>query len=282
MSKTKKILIFLIFSASCWLLIAGWGFLNGRQGSSVDPVYNNVFNVVDLDTSFTYRYDGEADVLSGTLNGVILASPDSSSTLTARTMSALSSSVSSKLVLVVSFAEDLDHDVVTSWFDWQTPFGIVQVSGAAITHLQEQGVVADSSGVKKAEDIADIMPYFSYYFPDKRVVPLVFDSSVGIDYVSDLMGRVAQYGDGYFVMWLTPEQTGETPLFSNEPSALAAAFNDAAYTDLSGVLRPLESASLIGMKQILQYDGNAVLSVMTNDTPSVLTFDRIAVFYGKE
>ncbi|MBQ5794436.1 MAG: hypothetical protein IIW14_00410, partial [Kiritimatiellae bacterium] len=46
-----------------WLAVAGWGFFNGRQGSSVDPIYNNVINATEMDASYTYIYDGEADAL---------------------------------------------------------------------------------------------------------------------------------------------------------------------------------------------------------------------------
>lgn len=282
MSKTKKIVIFLAFAAACWLIVAGWGFINGRQGSSVDPVYNNVFNVTDMDSSFVYAHEGEEDPLPGTVYGAILPAPDSNSSMTARAMAALSNAAASKLVLVVSFAEDLKHEVVTSWFDWQTPFGIVQVNGAAINHLQEQGAVTDSSSVKKSDDIVDIMPYFSYYFADKRVVPLVFDSSVGIDYVADFMDRISWYGDGYFVLFLAPDQKSDVTLFSSDPAALAAAFDDAEYSDLGGIFSASESAALIGMKRVLQYDGNHVLSVMTDGAAGTLTFDSIAVFYGKE
>lgn len=282
MSNTKKILIFLTFSALCWLILAGWGFFHGRQGSSVDPVYNNVYNVMDLDSSFVYTYEGTDTDLSGTLRGIIMPSPDSNSAMTSRCMSILSGDVPSKLVLVVSFAEGIDHKVVTSWFDWQTPFGIVQVNGAAITHLQELGAVTDSKSVAKADDIADIMPYFAYYFPDKRVVPLVFDSSVGMDYVIDFMDGISQYGDGYFVLYLAPENTENTALFSNDPNVLASVFNEAEQTDLSGMLNAVESLELMSMKKVLQYDGNSVLAVVTDESASSLTFDHVAVFYGKE
>lgn len=282
MSNTKKIMIFLAFSALCWLLIAGWGFIGGRQGSSVDPIYNDIFNVVDLDASFVYEYHDEVEELPGTVRGVILPAPSSDSVMTARTMASLSKKVDSKLVMVVSFAENLDYDVVSSWYDWQTPFGIVQVNGAAISHLLEQGTVTDSKSVKKATDIADFMPYFSYYFPDKRVVPVVFDSSVGIEYVKDYLTRVSWYSDGYFAVFLTPKQPLENGLFSSDPSALASAFQDGEYADLGGMLAPVEMAELNGIKRLLQYDGNTVLKVMTNEAATDVNFDEISVIYGKE
>ena len=282
MSNTKKIMIFLTFSAVCWLLIAGWGFLGGRQGSSVDPIYNDIINAMDLDSAYIYDYDGETDGLSGTVHGVILPAPSSDSAMTARTMAALSKKVDSKLVMVVSFEENIDHDVVTAWYDWQTPFGIVQVNGAAISHLLEQGTVTDGESVKKATDLSDFMPYFSYYFPDKRVVPVVFDSSVGIEYVKDFLTRVSWYNDGYFAVFLTPEQTMDNELFSADPSVLASVFQDTEYSDLGGMLAPWEMAEINGIKRLLQYDGNTVLKVMTDGSGNSVYFDEISVIYGKE
>lgn len=282
MSNTKKIVIFLSFSAFCWLLIAGWGFIGGRQGSSVDPVYNDVFNTVDLDASYVYEYGTAIDALPGTVHGVILPSPNSNSSMTARTMAALSQKVDSKLVLVVSFVDDLDYDAISSWYDWQTPFGIVQVNGAAISHLYEQGVVSDGKGMKKATDIADFMPYFSYYFPDKRVVPLVFDSSAGIDYVKDVLTHVSWYNDGYFAVFLTPKQPQDQSLFASDPAVLAGTFQNAEYTDLGGMLAPVEVSELRGIKRLLQYQGNTVLSVLTDESAVTVNFDEISVIYGKE
>lgn len=282
MSKTKKILIFLSFSALCWLIVAGWGFFNGRQGSSVNPVYNDVINTVSLDASFVYEAEGEAEALSGTAYGAILPSPSANSVMTARAMAILAEAAESKLILVVSFADALPHEAVTSWLDWQTPFGIIQVDGAAINHLLEQGAVADSGSVKKSGDILDFMPYFSRYFTDKRVVPLVFDSSVGTDYVADFMTRVSQYGDGYFVIFLTPENQSDIPLFEDNPDALAAVFQDGEAGEFGGYLSGKECTELIAVKRILQYNGNKVLSVITEEGAERIGFDDIAVFFGKE
>lgn len=282
MSKTKKILIFLSFSAVCWVIVACWGFFNGRQGSSVNPVYNDVINTVSLDASFVYDYDGEGTTLSGTAYGAILPSPSANSVMTARAMATLAEVAESKLILVVSFADALPYKAVTSWLDWQTPFGIIQVDGAAINHLLEQGAVADSGSVKKSRDILDFMPYFSRYFTDKRVVPLVFDSSVGTDYVADFMNRVSQYGDGYFVIFLTSENPGDVPLFEDDPDALAAVFQNGEGSEFGGYLSGKECAELIAVKRILQYDGNNVLSVMTEEGAERIGFDDIAVFFGKE
>lgn len=282
MSKTKKILIFLSFSAACWLIVAGWGFFNGRQGSSVNPVYNDVIHTLSPDAAFVYDYDGEGEALPGTVCGAILPSPAANSSMTARGMAALAEAAESRLVLVVSFGEDMEYEAATSWLDWQTPFGIIQVDGAAIQHLVDLGIVADSHGVKKSRDIEAFMPYFARYFPDKRVVPLVFDASAGTDTMRELMDRIAQYGDGYFVLFLTPENNSGTPLFSRDAAALGAAFGDGAYSDFGGMLSQKECGELIAVERVLQYDGNAVLSVMTDETAKDMAFDDIAVFFGKE
>ena len=282
MSRSRKIMIFLGFAACCWLVVAGWGFFNGRQGSSVDPIYNNVINATEMSSLYTYFYEEEPDSYVGTVSGAILPSPDADSEMTARVMASLSSVASSKLVLVVTFADDLEYDVVTSWLDWQTPFGIVQVDGAAVSHLLEQGAIADSDEMKKVSDITDFLPYFSYYFPDMRIAPLVFDSSLGIEEVNDYMDRLAQYHDGYFVLTLTSDHKAEIPLYTSDEASLIYTFHNASHSIPGGVLSGEDCAKLSAMKEILQYDGNMVLNVIQNDPNTLTSFDHVAIIYGKE
>ena len=282
MSRSRKIMIFLCFAAFCWLAVAGWGFFNGRQGSSVDPIYNNVINATEMDASYTYIYDGETDALPDGISGAVTPSPAAYSEMTARTMASLSSAASSKLILVVTFADDLEHDVVTSWLDWQTPFGIVQVNGTAISHLQEQGAVADSDEMKKVSAITDLLPYFSYYFPDQRIAPLVFDSSLGAEEVTGYMDRLAQYKDGYFVLMITEEQKNEVPLFTADAATLIDVFDHAAYGIPAGALSAEDCAKLGAMKAILQYDGDRVLQVLQNYPDAAVPYDHISIIYGKE
>lgn len=282
MSRSRKIMIFLCFAAFCWLAVAGWGFFNGRQGSSVDPIYNNVINATELNASYTYFYDGETDVLPDGISGAVLPSPAAYSDMTARTMASLSSAVSSKIVLVVTFADDLKYDVVTSWLDWQTPYGIVQVNGNAISHLLEQGAVADSDEMKKVSDITDLLPYFSYYFPDMRIAPLVFDSSLGMEEVTDYMNRLAQYRDGYFVLMITADQKDEVPLFTADAAALINVLQNASYGIPAGTVNAENCAKLSAMKAILQYDGDRILYVMQNYPDVAVPYDHISLVYGKD
>lgn len=282
MNRTRKIFIFLSFAAFCWILVAGWAVVNGRLGSSVNPIYNNVYNVTNLSSAYTYRYDGELDTFSGEVLGAVLPSPSANSAVTARTMADLSEAMSSKLILVIAFADDLGYNAVSSWYDWQTPFGIVQVDGNAISHLIAQGAVIDNEKVAKSEELKEILPYFSYYFKDKRIAPLVFDTAAGMDYVTSYLDRLADCRDGYGVLVLTPAQEVKTPLFSSDLVSLAETFDASLETDLGGALEPMEYSELNAMKHILQYDGNAVLQVIGEETEGGYTFAGISVFYGKE
>ncbi|MGM9567398.1 MAG: hypothetical protein ACI3W6_04385 [Clostridia bacterium] len=282
MNQTRKIFIFLSFAAFCWVIVAGWAVVNGRLGSSVNPVYNNVYNVTALHADYTYHYEGETDSFSGEVWGAVLPSPSGNSVLTARTMADLSEILPSKLVLVVAFADNLGHNAVSSWYDWQTPFGIVQVDGNAISHLLEQGAVIDSEKVGETEELKEILPYFSYYLKDKRITPLVFDTAAGMDYVTSFLDRLAAYRDCYSVLILTPAQSEKTPLFSEDPVFLAETFDSSGETDFSGALSPLECCELNAMKHILQNDGNHVLQVIGEGREEGLSFDSISVFYGKE
>ncbi|MGN1011247.1 MAG: hypothetical protein ACI4QO_04105, partial [Clostridia bacterium] len=282
MNQTRKIFVFLSFAAFCWVLVAGWAVVNGRLGSSVNPVYNNVYNVTALHADYTYDYEGETDAVPGEVWGAILPAPSADSAMTARTMADLSETLSSKLVLVIAFADNLGYNAVSSWYDWQTPFGIVQVDGNAISHLLEQGAVIDGEKVGETEELKEILPYFSCYLKDKRITPLVFDTAAGMDYVISFLDRLAAYHDGYGVLILTPAQNEKMPLFSEDTVLLEEAFDSSPDTDFGGALLPLECCELNAMKYILQNDGNHVLQVIGEGTEKGLSFDGISVFYGKE
>ena len=282
MNRTRNIFIFLAFAAFCWVLVAGWAVVNGRLGSSVDPVYNNVYNVSSLRSDYTYAYDGITDSLMGEVRGAILPAPSADSEMTARTMADLAEAGTSKTVVVIAFNDNLGYNAVSSWYDWQTPFGIVQVDGSLISHMTEQGTVICADEVGATEELKEFLPYFSYYFKDKRIAPLVFDTAAGAEYISSFLERLSLYNDDCLVLILTPSQKDKTALFSNDPATLAEAFDSAEETDLGGALMPLECCELNAMKHILQNDGNRVLHVIGGEKEENLTFDGISVFYGKE
>ena len=282
MNRTRNIFIFLAFAAFCWVLVAGWAVVNGRLGSSVNPVYNNVYNASSLRSDFVYTGDGSSDTIGGEICGAILPAPSADSEMTARTMADLAGAGISKTVLVIAFDDNPGYNAVSSWYDWQTPFGIVQVDGNLISHMTEQGAVIAGEKVGGTEELKEFLPYFSYYFKDRRIAPLVFDTAAGTEYVSSFLERLLAYHDDYFVLILTPAQKEKTSLFSNDHAALAEAFDSADESDLGGALMPLECCELKAMKHILQDEENSVLQVIGGENEEYLTFDGVAVFYGKE
>ncbi|MGI5873292.1 MAG: AmmeMemoRadiSam system protein B [Bacillota bacterium] len=278
MTKTRKICIFLAFAALCWIAVAGWTFVNGRLGSSVDPIYGNVFNATLLEPDRTYDYTGETDDLDDSTIGAILPSPAANSALTARAMAALAERWSDKVILVVTFDRFTGPKAVTAWQDWQTPFGIVQVDGNSLVHLQEEGAITDNAVMTNNDAINGFMPYFSRYFPDKRVVPLIFNTAAGIDYAASYMDRLAARRDYFHVVMVTPPE--DAALTVTDTEKLTALFDDAERRDLSGIVSPLDCCELRAMKKILQYDGADVLSVIGEGGSGEASFDDFAVFYG--
>jgi AmmeMemoRadiSam system protein B len=69
--------------------------------------------------------------------------------------------------------------VITSDLAWQTPFGLVEPDGEAISRLTSDGVALTEPSVLTYEhSVAGIVPAIAYYLPDVRVVPLVLRSDV--------------------------------------------------------------------------------------------------------
>lgn len=282
MKKTQRIYVFLGFAALCWLIVGGWAMFNGRQGSSVDPIYNDVFSAMTTNPDYVYQYDGEVPDFGTSVFGAIMPSPAANSTLTASTMAALQKCWSTKLVLVVSFGDNLGEKAITSKKDWQTSFGVIQTNSDAVDHILGCGAVIDDQKMAKMSDYFDLLPYFAYYFPDKNMIPLVFDSSVNLAYMEEFMDQLAGCNDGYKVLFLIPDQDSEQPLFTSSTDELTAFFDASETSSYGGVLTNQEDAALSCMKHILQYDGNDVLNVLCETTDRSPTFDQLTILYGNK
>lgn len=282
MKKMKNVYIFLGFAVLCWVVVAGWAIVSGRLGSSVDPVYNDVINGVSLRSDYVYRHEETSMDLSEDTWGALLPVPEDNSELTAAGFAELGNGWDNKMVLVVCFQPGLGSQAVTTYADWQTPFGVVTTEGNAVDHLVQAGAVADNELMKKADDLLSVLPYFSYYFPDKRIVPLAFDDSISTEAVLSFMERLAEDHDGYCVIVLCPYQPESSLLPLPQPEELAELFDSGSRQELSGVLLGREYTCMMAMKQVLKYDGNRVRQVLCDEKDAPYTFDELAVFFGKE
>ena len=278
MTGKRKIYLFLAVAAMCWLAVAGWAFHSGRLGSSVDPKYGDVFNATDLFSDGVYSYQGDSDNIDKDTFGVILPSPKQNSAVTARALADLADLWSDKLILIVSFEEGLPETVATSWHDWQTPFGIIQIDGNSIVHLREEGALIDNEALTRAEDLNAFIPYFSRYFPGSRLVPLLFDRSAGTDQVVSYLNGLALRRDYYRVVMIMPDT--DTELYSKNPGELAASFDQLPVRDLSGAVPPVFCTEVKAMKAILRFDGPNIENVIIDESVSAPGFNDIAVFFG--
>jgi AmmeMemoRadiSam system protein B len=87
--------------------------------------------------------------------------------------------------------------VITSDLAWQTPFGLVEPDGEAISGLTSEGVaVSEPSVLTYEHSVAGIMPAIAYFLPDVRVVPLVLRSDVTPAEVETLAAALAPLLDG--------------------------------------------------------------------------------------
>lgn len=282
MKKTYRIYIFLAFAAFCWLLVAGWAVFSGRPGSSVDPIYSDVFSALETNPAYAYDYSGEIPPMEYPIFGAILPAPAVNSTVTAETMTLLAENWSTKLVLVVTFADDLGAKAITSKKDWQTSFGVIQTNHDAVDHLLRYGAIINDQKMGEMQDYFEFLPYFGRYFPDKKIVPLVFDSAAGISFVNTFLDQLADCRDGYKVIFLTREPAGETPLFTPSGDTLLSYFDAAATTQYDKTLPAAASASLGAIKHILTYDGNDAVYLLSAASSAAPTFSELAILYGKK
>jgi AmmeMemoRadiSam system protein B len=91
--------------------------------------------------------------------------------------------------------------VITSDLAWQTPFGLVEPDGEAISRLTSEGVALSEPSVLTYEhSVAGIVPAIAYFLPDVRVVPLVLRSDLTPTEVEALATALAPLLDGGTVL----------------------------------------------------------------------------------
>jgi MEMO1 family protein len=84
-----------------------------------------------------------------------------------------------------------EANVLTSTFDWQTPFGVVNHDEDIINSLVGKGLVkVDNVMAENEHSVAGMMPYVNYYLPKARVVPLMLKRHTTLEEINLLAGEL--------------------------------------------------------------------------------------------
>lgn len=83
--------------------------------------------------------------------------------------------------------------VISSRFDWQTPYGILKADQRTITALVKADLInVDETPFEEEHGIYNIVPFIKKYFPKAKIVPLILKSNLSDDQVDLLAKKIAE------------------------------------------------------------------------------------------
>lgn len=98
------------------------------------------------------------------------------------------------LILVGPNHDNRGGKVITGYYSWQTPTGLVSTEEEAVKHLIDQGLaVRDDVTLASEHSIGNLMPFISHYLPRTKVVPLIFHHDVTLEEVDRLLQGLKPY-----------------------------------------------------------------------------------------
>ncbi len=98
------------------------------------------------------------------------------------------------LIIVGPNHENAGAKVITGYYDWQTPEGIVQAEPEIVRALLASNMVSCDETVLAGEhSIGSIVPFIRHYLPETRIVPLILHHGVSIEQVDALLEVLKPY-----------------------------------------------------------------------------------------
>ncbi len=86
------------------------------------------------------------------------------------------------------------HNIISSEYEWNTPFGTVGPDKKIIAHLREKNIIKIDAGVIEEEhSLGGITPFVKYYLPEASVVPLALSAKNEEEDIKSLSEALERY-----------------------------------------------------------------------------------------
>lgn len=103
-------------------------------------------------------------------------------------------SVETYILIGPNHYEKGNSKVLTSDWNWNTPFGQVYANTQVIDALvQETPTVVDTDVLEYEHSVAGIMPYINQYSPGANVIPLILSNTLTTDELDQLAGKIQPF-----------------------------------------------------------------------------------------
>ena len=138
-----------------------------------------------------------AQPLDGIVRGGIIPHHLLASDIIAEFFQRLSIQQIKRIVLIGPNHNELGRsDIISSFYDWDTPVGVVRTDIDFINTLQKKRryVAVDEVVAENEHSVAGIMPFIAHYFPSAKVVPIIISTKLEPSQLDDFAGLLGQLG----------------------------------------------------------------------------------------
>lgn len=88
------------------------------------------------------------------------------------------------------------NKIITGFYAWQTPEGILKTDETVARHLVDSGIATRDEGVlAKEHSIGALVPVLYHFVPNAKIVPVVLHHDVSLHEVDALLAALADYID---------------------------------------------------------------------------------------
>ncbi len=141
------------------------------------------------DKSFSDKAYGSINnkpVLGRNIKGVIVNHHLLAANLIAETISSIATTSQVTIVLISpNHFSSGRGQILSSVYDWHTPYGILESNKSAILKLKENGIInVDEYPFEKEHGISGIVPFIKKSLPNSRIVPIIIKDNLSRNQLS--------------------------------------------------------------------------------------------------
>ena len=182
----------LLIGCLIFILLASGGCQNGKTAENPEkqetpnPAHPGFVTRQEL-----YSYlvtPGQTGQVSGRIFGAVLPHHLTAGKMIAGVIAQLAAQKPRVIIVVGPNHENAGAKVITGYYDWQTPDGIVKAEPDIVNALLAGGIAArDEEVLSREHAIGSIVPFIRHYLPQTRIVPLILHHGVTLAQVDELL-----------------------------------------------------------------------------------------------
>jgi len=194
MRKRLSVLVLVVF------LLAGCGWPAeepAERKTVLQPMHKNIFvKGEDLVRCFAQQENEQPIEVKAAVRGGVVPHHLLAGRLTARFMEALALQRPGMVVLAGPNHRNLGARVITGFYDWETPEGVVRTDPQAVKALVGAGAAVRDEGILSEEhSVGAVIPFIGHYLPEARVVPLILHRDASLKEVDLILEAIQAYLD---------------------------------------------------------------------------------------